>query len=133
MASLELGDVTSAKAYFEKALTTPTSPMHLVRPVLLMGSAFVALASGDKVQAAALLREARTYAEVRSMRHMYAPLELAEGHLAEASGNASAALDSYLSGESAALGMGARPLVWQCRAGTARALRALGRTAVADV
>ena len=125
--SLALGDPQQATDYFQKGLEVPTALMFLARPLLLVGSAFVALGGGDVSGAATLMDTAREFAEQREMRHLYPLLSLAEANLNLARENAAGALDSFNRAEQLALEMDMKPWAWQARGGAAQVLAGLGR------
>ena len=122
------GNVTSASDLFQKGLTISTATKNLVRPQLLVGSAFVALSQGQIDNAKRLVQEARGFAEERHMKHFYPLLALAEGQISTTDGDMDAALESFSRAEALALEMGMRPLVVQARIGAGQILSATGRT-----
>ena len=121
------GDLQQAGDFFQKGLTVPTGAKFLARPMLLAGSAFVALSRGDATSAAQLVQEAREFADDRAMMHFYPLMSLAQAQVSLGLGDTSRALEEFCKGETLALNMGMRPMVWQARAGAAQVLDALGR------
>lgn len=125
--SLGTGDAGQALDYFKKGLEVPTAFMFLARPLLLIGSAFVALGGGDVPEAVDLVAQARAYVEERAMRHLYPLLSLAEAQISLAKEDPASALASFQLAEELALEMGMNPWGWQARGGAAQALALLGR------
>jgi tetratricopeptide (TPR) repeat protein len=125
---LRLGDVLGAREYFEKGLATPTSPMYLQRPSLLLGMALVSLAEGNTREAERFAAEARDYVEEKGMRHLRPFTALTEGRVKAAQGAHPAALAAYRSALETAVGMGMRPMELDARLGAAECLTALGQT-----
>ena len=119
---LATGDLVRAGDFFQKGLTTSTAFKFLARPMLLVGSAFVALGREDVAGAAELVQEAKEFSEERSMKHFYPLIALADGKVSQASGDNTRALESSARAEEGALEMGMRPLVWQARAAEADVL-----------
>ena len=130
--ALALGDLDGAAESFQKGLTTPTGARYLLRPALLVGSAFVALGRGNSDQAAGLVLEARQFVEERAMRHFYPLVAFAEAKISAALGDMGSALERFTQAEEEALKMRMRPIAWQAQAGTARLLAALGRPGEAE-
>ncbi|MCZ6892176.1 MAG: AAA family ATPase [Chloroflexi bacterium] len=126
--AMTAGNVTSAGDLFQKGLTISTATKNLVRPQLLVGSAFVALSQGQIDNAKRLVQEARGFAEERHMKHFYPLLALAEGQISTTDGEMEAALESFSRAEALALEMCMRPLVVQARIGAGQILSATGRT-----
>ena len=124
---LAAGNAERANEFFQKGLTVPTAFKFLARPMLLAGSAFVALGENDVAGAAGLLQEARQFAEERAMQHLYPLMSLADAQVSLASGDSAGALDSFGRADDLSVEMGMRPLAWQSRAGAAQVLSALGR------
>ena len=124
---LATGDVDGANALFQKGLTVPTAMKYLARPLLLIGSAFVALARNELEDAEKLVQEAQEFVEERAMKHLYPLVALADGQVSGARGKSERAVESFARGEQVALEMGMRPLVWQLRAGSAQVLSASSR------
>ena len=125
--ALAAGDVESASALFEKGLEVSTAMKYLARPLLLVGSAFVAMGRDNPDEAGKLVDEARKFEEERGMRNWYPLVAYAEGQVSTARGDAEGALAAFGRGEEQALQMGMRPFIWQNRAAAASALEALGR------
>jgi tetratricopeptide (TPR) repeat protein len=130
--AMAMGGLDNASEYFEKGLTNPSAPMYLLRPLLLVGCAFVAMARNDTDQAQTCVRDARQFAEERAMKHLYPFVELADGRVRAALGETKPALQSFARCEELALEMQMRPLVWQARASAAQVLSALGHAEEAD-
>jgi hypothetical protein len=83
--------------------------MFLARPLLLVGSAFVALGGGDIEGAGSLVQEAREFTESRSMRHLYPLMSLASAQVSLALGDSGAALENFNKAEELASQMQMRP------------------------
>ena len=124
---LAVGDVDGASELFQKGFDVPSGMKYLARPMLLTGSAFVALAKGDPDEAQRLLTEAREFVYEREMKHFYPLVAFGEAQERGARGDAEGALQCLARGEEAALEMEMRPMVWQARAGAAGILASLGR------
>ena len=131
--SMVTNDLEKAKNLFEKGLTIPTAMMHLARPQLLMGSAFVSMAEGEIDSAQQHLEEAQTYVEGRKMNHVAPFISLAMGQLYMAKGKFDAASEKFSQAEEAALALNYRPAIWQSQAGATKALRMSGQHDKADV
>jgi len=121
--AMAVNDLDKAKSMFEKGLTIPTAMMHLSRPQLLMGSAFVNLMEGDTESAQKLLEEAKSYADERRMKHVMPMIHLAMGKICLAIGKADAAVEQFTLAESTAQALGYRPTVWQAQASLSQALQ----------
>ena len=121
------GDVDGAAELFKKGLDTSTALKFLARPMLLVGSAFVAMARGNPDEAARLLEEARQFVEEREMQHFYPLVFFAEGQVSAGRGDPESVLQRFGRGEELALQAGMRPLVWQARAAAAGVLETLAR------
>ena len=130
--ALARGDLERASEFFNKGLTNSTAMKYLVRPQLLVGSAFVELAKGRSDEAAKLVDEARQFVEERAMQHLYAFVAFAGAQVSAAQDLGDQALDGFRRAEEQALRMQMRPLVWQARAGAAQVLSGAGRTSEAD-
>ena len=128
---LAVGDAQQAGELFEKGLTVPTAFRYLARPLLLVGSAFVALGGGDVSEAGRLAQEAREFGEERSMKHFYPLLALAGAQVSIASGEPQRGLESLNRAETLALEMGMKPWAWQAQTGAAGVLTSLGQDAAA--
>ena len=124
---LAAGNPEQANEFFEKRLTVSTAFKFLARPMLLVGSAFVALARNDPTTAAELVREAQEFADERAMKHFYPLLSIADAQVRSASGDSTGALASFNRADDLAGELGMRPLAWQSRAGAAQVLSGLGR------
>ena len=129
---LATGNVDHAGQFFEKGLNVSTAFKLLARPMLLVGSAFVAMARNDDTTAAELVQEAQAFADERAMKHFYPLLSLADAQVRLASGDPGSTLASFNRADDLAVEMGMRPLAWQARAGAAHVLSALGREAEAS-
>ena len=100
----------------------------LVRPQLLVGSAFVALARDGLDEAEQLVGEARDFVAERDMKHLYPLVALAEAQVNLAKGQNERALEDFERCESLALEMQMRPLVLQSRLGAAQILNESGQS-----
>jgi tetratricopeptide (TPR) repeat protein len=129
---LAAGNVDQAGQYFEKGLTESNAFKFLARPMLLVGSAFVALGRNDVATASALVQEAQEFVDERAMQHFYPLLSLADAQVRLASRDLEGALASFNRADDLAVEMGMRPLSWQARGGAAQVLSALGREAEAS-
>ena len=130
--ALTTGDLKMATELFEKGLTISTAPKYLARPMLLVGSALVAMENGNLKESGKLVQEGLEFAEERKMKHTYPMLGLAGGRISTAEGDPKQALERFERGERSAAEMGMLPMLWQCRAGAAQALGSLGRTDEAE-
>ena len=124
---LAAGNIDRASQFFDKGLNVSTAFKLLARPMLLVGSAFVALGRNDIAMAKVLVQEAQEFADERVMKQFYPLLSLAHAQVSLASGDTSTALEAFSRGEVLALEMGMRPLAWQGGAGAAQVLYNLGR------
>jgi tetratricopeptide (TPR) repeat protein len=124
---LALGDHETAARYFQSGLTTPSYMMYLMRPRMLAGVAFVALAQGKAGEAAVHADEATRYAEERGMRYFYPLVYLARGSAHLAAGDSERALERFEAAAREATYQKQRPALWQAQAAAADALDALGR------
>ncbi|HYN87733.1 MAG TPA: AAA family ATPase, partial [Ardenticatenaceae bacterium] len=132
LCALALGAVETAERYFRQGLTTPTMPVNLERPRLLVGLALIELARNDVDMALELVGEARAVAERRGMRHLYPAIAFAAGQVNAVWGEPERALEQYLRAEELALEMGLRPLLWRARARAAELLAGLGDSSEAE-
>ena len=130
--ALALGDLERANEFFQKGLNIPTAMRFLVRPQLLVGSAFVALARNGLDEAEQLVSEARDFVAERDMKHLYPLVALAEAQVNVAKGQSERALEDLERCESLALEMQMRPLVLQARLGAAQVLNESGQSVKAD-
>ncbi|MEE8466015.1 MAG: adenylate/guanylate cyclase domain-containing protein [Dehalococcoidia bacterium] len=122
------GDPDRAQEMFHKGLNNSTAVMYLARPMLLIGSAFLALGRGEIETADQLLEEARSFAEERAMKHFYPLISLADANISLARNDSEKALESFERAETLALEMGMRGFAWQASAGAAGVLTASGRS-----
>ena len=122
-----MGNLDEASEMFQKGLETPSAPMNMMRPRLLIGSALVALARDDPNEASKLVGGARGLAEAVQMKQFYPLVEFADAQVRAAQGDVEKALEGFAAAEELALAMGMRPLVVHARAGAAQALGASGR------
>jgi hypothetical protein len=95
--------------------------------MFLVGAALAANALGNPDRAADTVREARQLVDASGMAHLSPVVGLAEGITVAAKGQDESAVQLLLSAEASALSLGLRPVVWQARAASARALARLGR------
>jgi predicted ATPase/class 3 adenylate cyclase len=126
--ALTLGDLDIAEEVFYKGLNYPTMFKLVERPRYLIGSAQLAMLRKDLDLALELAEEARSYAQERQMRHLYAFIDIHLGQVYAVRGEGERALAHFQQAETIAGEFRFRPLVWQARAGTARVLDTLGRT-----
>ena len=129
---MALGDLDSAGDWFHKGLTLPSSPMYLLRPRLLIGSALVALMQNDAAAAWKLCENARGVAEASAMQHFYPLIAFADGNISAARGDVERGLDQFARAEELGLNMQMRPVVWQARAAAGQVLAAQGRVDEAE-
>ncbi|MCI0844688.1 MAG: AAA family ATPase [Chloroflexi bacterium] len=122
------GNPERAEEMFQNGLNTSTAVMYLARPLLLVGSAFLALGKGEIESADDLIQEAKDFAEERKMKHFYPLLALVGANLSLARGDSSEALEFFERAESLALEMGMRGFAWQASAGAAGVLSESGRS-----
>jgi tetratricopeptide (TPR) repeat protein len=122
------GNPERAEEMFRKGLDNSTAYMYLGRPLLLVGSAFLALGKGEIESADGLIQEAKSFAEERAMKHFYPLLALAGANLSLARGDSAEALEFFERAESLALEMGMRGFAWQASAGAAGVLSASGKS-----
>ena len=122
------GNTEQAEEMFQNGLNISTAYMYLARPLLLVGSTFLALGKGDIESADQLIQEAKSFAEERSMKHFYPLLSLADAHVSLAREDSAKALESFERAESLALEMGMRGFAWQASAGAAGVLTASGQS-----
>ena len=130
--AMAAGDMDMAGDLFQKGLTISTAPKNLVRPQLLVGSAFVALGRSNVDEAAQLIQEAREFVDERAMKHFYPLVALAEGRVNVARGQMEQAMEDFTRAEGQALDMQMRPSVVLARAGALQLLGTLGRTSEAE-
>ena len=130
--AMALGNLEGADETFRKGLTSPSAPMYIMRPRLLVGCAFVALARGELDEATRCVTEARELSAASDMRQFYPMVAFAEAQVAVASGDQQHALERFTQAEALAEEMDMRPLVWQARAGAAGVLTAAGRAEAAE-
>jgi len=122
------GNPDRAEEMFQNGLNTSTAVMYLARPLLLTGSAFLALGRGEIESADRSLQEARSFAEERAMKHFYPLLSLAGANASLARSDSAMALESFNRAESLALEMGMRGFAWQSSAGATDVLAASGQS-----
>ena len=127
--SLALGDLALADESFQKGLNHTTMLIEVERPRLLAGTALLAQARGNLVEACSLVQEAIDFAQERKMRHLVPLLYLILGKIQGDQGEIKKALTHFSTSETAALEMGMRPIIWQARAATADLLQAKGDNA----
>ena len=124
--SMMAGNLEQAKTLFAQGLTTPTATMHLSRPRLLTGQAYVRLTEGDTETALQTLQEAKAYIEEREMKQELPSVDFAIGKVHLETGDFQRALEYFLKAEQCALALGFLPIVWQARVSIARVYRQLG-------
>ena len=125
---LAAGDVDGAAEQFEKGFDRSTAMKYLAQPLLLVSSAFVAMARNSPDEAARLIAEARQFADEREMQHFYPLVSFAEGQISAGRGDLESALRNLSRGEEQAMEMGMRPLALQNRAAMVGVLDGLGRS-----
>lgn len=125
--AIAVGDYESAKKHFHQGLTVPTAMMHLARPQLLVGSAYVNLFEGQIDAALENVQEAKNYIEQRQMKY-YTPLVcLASGKVSLAKGEIEAAMEQFDQAEESAKSQGLLPMVWQAQVQIAETLKQVDR------
>jgi class 3 adenylate cyclase/tetratricopeptide (TPR) repeat protein len=120
-------NLDQARTLFDRGLTTPTAMMHLERPKLLIGIAYVNLLEDQVVSAEENILEAEKYIDERSMKHYLPLVRLAHGKLHQAQDELDFALEFYAEAEKSALEMQMRPIVHQSRALSAEILNDLNQ------
>ncbi len=116
-----------ARKYFQQGLTIPTAMMHIARPQLLVGNAYVDLLEKKVDAAFENVQEAGAFIEERQMKY-HAPLvSLAYGKVFLEQGKAEAALEQFTRAGESARRLGMLPLVWQANVQAARVLQDTGR------
>ncbi len=125
--ALATNDLEKAKSMFDMGLETPTAMMHLSRPQLLMGNAFISMLGGDTDTAHDLLVEAEGYVTERAMKHVAPFVDLAHGKLHLAKGELEPAIEKLSQAEAAAQALNYQPTVWQVQASLAQALLMTGQ------
>lgn len=130
--ALGLEDAEKADELFQKGLNYPTTQGLMYKAVHLLGAAHVALLQKRFDDAARLAQEARVYVDERKMQQHYADIALVDARVSAARGDTAHALDQFARAEQRASEMKMRPIVWQARAGAAKVLAAMSRTAEAD-
>ncbi len=137
LCSMAAGRVDDAKELFEKALTVPTAPMHLMRPQALRGLALVALAEERVDDARQLHTEMVDYVHNRQMRDWYVFLPLTGAAIEAAAGKHEAALELLSDAEQMAIEQQLSRLMLDIKGAQATSLEVLGRadeaTAVREV
>ena len=116
-----------ARQLFQQGLTTPTAMMHLERPQLLVGTAYVNMLEDQVDLAAENLDEADHYINERRMKHFTPMVSFAKGKLNHTQGQLSVALDQFSQAEEAAQEMQMLPIVWQARAKTAELMKEMNQ------
>jgi class 3 adenylate cyclase len=114
--AMGVGKVELAEELFEKALSTPSTPMFLCKPHLHLGAAMVRMMRGDLDGAAAHLEEGRTFTEEKAMKQYLPFMDLGEGQLKILEGNANEALAAFEKARDGAVALGFWPLAWQSAA-----------------
>ena len=127
-----LGDMDQANTMFRRGLDSATAPKHMIRPRLLIGTAFVALSKGDLDEAAANIGEARGLSEAAGMVYFGPLIDIAAGKLHQATGHPEEAVEYFTRAADAAMKMNMRPAVWQSLEGAAEALSSLDRDEEAE-
>jgi predicted ATPase/class 3 adenylate cyclase len=120
--ALVINDIDRAKSLFHQGLTIPTAMMHLSRPQLLIGSAYVGIVEQRFEESLKHMLEADAFVEERQMKHLAPLVYLATGKVFLAQGKTDEALEQFARSEAFASGMEMRPLVWQAQAEAAKVL-----------
>ncbi len=129
--ALRRGELVTARELFTRGLDSPSIMRIVMRPRSLCGMASALLAAGKLDQAVPYLREAREFIQAHGIQNLEPPVALTEAQVSAAQGETERALKEYARAEFYGLEIGLLPYVWQARAGAARLLEALGRTAEA--
>ena len=104
--AMELGDLDVASEMFQKGMDHPTMVMHMLRPKLLIGLAWLALAQNKAEEAAEFASGARGLAEAAGMKQYSPSIALTDARVSASRGDTEAALAAYLRAEDLALQMG---------------------------
>jgi class 3 adenylate cyclase/tetratricopeptide (TPR) repeat protein len=120
-------NLDKARKLFDQGLTIPTATMHLVRPQLLVGSAFVNMLEGQPDKAEKNLDEADKYINERQMEYLEPLVRLAFGKFYLEQGEFSTAIEQLRRAENAAQEMQMLPVLWQTRAKTAEILKEINQ------
>ena len=124
--ALILGDIQIAQESFRQGLNYPNIFDRLERPRHLVGAALLAAQRGDLQEALRLAEEGRAYAETTKLGHLLPFTLLYLGRMLLSGGEFAVSLEIFEQAEELAGKMGMRPILWQVRAGAARALDAAG-------
>lgn len=127
LCAISAGKIEDAKELFHKALTIPTAPIHIMRPLALRGMVSVALAEGRVLDARDLYEELVTYVREREMRDHFVYLSLTGAAIEGAVGNHETALALLTEAEDLAGADGMKRLLLEIYAAQATSLDALGR------
>jgi tetratricopeptide (TPR) repeat protein len=130
--ALAVNKLERARSMFHQGLTIPTSMMHLSRPQLLVGNAFVSLAEGDVDAALKCVEEAQAYIVDHKMVQIAPYVSLAMGKVHYAKGDYNKAIEDFSRAELTALEMDLRPVVWQAQANAAKALEISNQNGLAQ-
>jgi tetratricopeptide (TPR) repeat protein len=126
MCALQMGKPVDALELFEKGLTLKSAPMYVVRPELHLGAALAHLQLGRLDEAGTHASEARAFAEPREMRSYYPAMDLVDGYVAGAAGDADTALEHFSGAVDQAESLAFRPTVWTAAAEAADLLDGRG-------
>jgi class 3 adenylate cyclase/tetratricopeptide (TPR) repeat protein len=132
LCAMAAGRVDDAKELFEKALTVPTAPIHLMRPQALRGMAMVALAEGRIDDARKHHAELAEYVEERRMQDQSVFIPLTGAAIEATAGNHERALELLAEAGTMAGNHEMKRLVLDVRGAEATSLEALQRTEEAD-
>ena len=122
------GQLEKAAEYFQRGLTTPTVPINLQRPRLLVGAAMVDLRLGRLSHAQQGVADTQTFAENNQLIFLLPLVAYAAGCVSAAQDNPAGALAAMERAEQQATSMGMLPIVWQSQSKAALALAKLGRS-----
>jgi predicted ATPase/class 3 adenylate cyclase len=128
LCAMAAGRVDDAKELFEKALTVPTAPTHLMRPSVLRGLTLVALAEGRVDDARATYEEMVDYVQERQMQDHYVFLPLTGAAIEAAAENHEGALQLLDDAAAIAVEHDMNRLLLDVKGAQAASLDALGRT-----
>ena len=127
LCAMSAGRVDDAKELFHKALTIPTAPIHIMRPLALRGMVAVALAEDRLADARDYFTQLSEYVNEREMRDHYVFLPITGAAIEAADGDHDAALGLLEHGEALAADQDMKRLLLEIKASQARSLDALGR------
>ncbi|MFQ5968169.1 MAG: adenylate/guanylate cyclase domain-containing protein, partial [Acidimicrobiia bacterium] len=129
---LAAGKVDEADSLFDRALTEPTSPMHLMRPLALMGKFEVALARGRINDAVSWYGEFSEYVLSRQMQDYGIFVPFLNAQLQAAQGEHMSALEQLELAETIATMAGLKRMLLDINAAQAGSFEAVGEAEQAE-